>query len=121
MISDSAMCERTVSAPELSRTSKSSYYCYLKRFLDMCLALPALLVALPVVAIAAVLIICDSPGSPIVGQKRVGKNGKIFDIYKLRVMHEGSEALSFTTLNGDPRLTRVGSFLMRTKIDEGPE
>ena len=63
----------------------------------------------------------DGKGSPIFRQKRIGRNGTPFILYKLRTMCDGSEHLGFRTELADPRITKVGAFLRDTKIDELPQ
>ncbi len=105
----------------------------IKRAFDIFLSLLALFVALPVMAIIAVLIKLDSFGPIIFTQQRVGENGHIFKMYKFRTMIHNAEAqqeeINRTTLDGkplhkfydDPRVTRVGRFLRRTSLDELPQ
>lgn len=63
----------------------------------------------------------DSAGTPLYKQKRVGMGGKVFTLYKLRTMYHGAEELGFKTLPDDQRITRLGSFLRDSKIDELPQ
>ncbi len=94
-----------------------------KRALDITVALAALLVAAPVMLLAACAIALDS-GSPIFfKQERVGRNGRVFDVLKFRTMRVDAEAATgpvWATAR-DPRKTRLGSFLRRTSIDELPQ
>jgi lipopolysaccharide/colanic/teichoic acid biosynthesis glycosyltransferase len=86
------------------------------------IALAALTVAAPVVVGAMIAIRIESPGSPIYRQRRVGKDGKPFDMYKLRTMVADAEFMGdgLAVNRGDPRITRVGAFLRRFSIDELP-
>jgi lipopolysaccharide/colanic/teichoic acid biosynthesis glycosyltransferase len=93
----------------------------LKRVGDAVLAALLLAVCLPVILVAAFLICLDSPGSPIFRQRRIGKGGRVFEIWKLRTMHVGAEALGFRTDEADARVTRVGRLLRQTKLDELPQ
>ena len=76
---------------------------------------PALLAAMLAIRI-------ESAGSPIYRQRRVGKNGEPFDMYKLRTMVADAEFMGdgLAVNRGDPRITRVGAFLRRFSIDELP-
>lgn len=94
----------------------------LKRALDLLLGVPAALVSAPAVAILAALVRLESPGHPIYTQRRVGKDGRPFDIYKLRTMVRGAEltGAGLAIQEGDDRITRMGRFLRRTSLDELP-
>jgi lipopolysaccharide/colanic/teichoic acid biosynthesis glycosyltransferase len=93
-----------------------------KRVLDVAVAGAALLVSAPVLAVAAVLIRLESHGHPIYRQRRVGRDGHAFEVYKLRTMVSGAERMGsgLAVDEGDDRITRVGAFLRRTSIDELP-
>lgn len=94
----------------------------MRRFLDALVAGLALLIAGPLIAFLAVLIRLDSPGSPFFKQVRVGRMGMRFQLYKLRSMRpvEGVES-GLTQGVHDPRITRVGRWLRKTKLDELPQ
>ncbi len=92
-----------------------------KRLLDIFLSVPALLALSPLFAVLALLIMAES-GRPIFfRQKRVGLQGQEFWIYKLRTMHQGAQSLGSLTMRADTRITRIGSFLRRHKLDELPQ
>jgi len=103
-----------------------------KRTVDFSVAAVALLVASPVLVVAAVLIRLTSPGKVIFRQRRCGLNGRKFVVYKFRSMVENAEALKqqYAHLNvkklnfkipKDPRLTPVGRWLRKFSIDELPQ
>lgn len=95
-----------------------------KRLLDLCLALPALLVLSPLLAIIAGGIKRDAPGPVFFKQKRYGLGGKVFDVYKFRSMaFEAKPATApyAQATQHDPRVTRIGAFIRRTSIDELPQ
>ena len=93
-----------------------------KRALDLALSGGALLVAAPVIAVAAAAVRLESHGHPIYRQHRVGKDGHGFEVIKLRTMVSGAERMGagMAVDEGDTRITRVGAFLRRTSIDELP-
>ena len=93
-----------------------------KRLLDLVLATVALaIVSLPL-AIAAAIIRLESHGHPIYRQRRVGRDGIPFELYKLRTMVSGAEAMGagLAVDEGDDRITRIGAWLRRYSIDELP-
>ena len=93
-----------------------------KRSFDIGVAAIGLLVLLPIMLAVAVLIKCDSRGSVFFKQKRIGKDFRAFSIYKFRTMKENSELSGpVITVGEDPRITRVGRFLRKTKLDELPQ
>jgi lipopolysaccharide/colanic/teichoic acid biosynthesis glycosyltransferase len=93
-----------------------------KRLLDVAISGTALLVTSPLLAIAALAIRLESPGHPIYRQRRVGRGGHAFEVYKLRTMVTGAERMGagLAVDEGDDRITRVGAFLRRTSLDELP-
>ncbi len=94
-----------------------------KRCLDLALSVLGLMVTLPILAFAAFLIKLDSRGSIIYKQARVGKNGKVFKIYKLRTMSADAEKGigAVWAKKNDPRVTKVGRLLRKSRIDEIPQ
>jgi lipopolysaccharide/colanic/teichoic acid biosynthesis glycosyltransferase len=103
-----------------------------KRLTDIILGSLLLLIALPVIAIAALAIVLVDRGSPFYAQDRVGQDGKRFRMYKLRTMVHGAHAMRDDILHlnevegpvfkirNDPRLHAIGAFLRRSSIDELP-
>jgi lipopolysaccharide/colanic/teichoic acid biosynthesis glycosyltransferase len=92
----------------------------IKRAFDIVAAASGLLALSPVLAVVAAAIKLDSPGPVLFKQKRVGRNFRIFRIYKFRTMTVNTAGRELT-VGADPRITRVGGFLRRTKIDELPQ
>lgn len=80
-----------------------------------------MIVALPVMALTALAIRLDSPGAAIFRQKRIGKGGKTFVLYKFRSMFNGADKDSRPAEEDDERITRVGRVLRRTRLDELPQ
>lgn len=101
-------------------------YLYVKQVADWIMALLALVVTGPFLLIIAVLIRIDSPGPAIYRQTRTGYQGKPFTVYKLRTMvtaapDAAADREAAITRDGDPRVTGIGRFLRRTRIDELPQ
>lgn len=94
----------------------------LPRAADVVLAALGLLLAAPVVAIAAVAIKLDTRGPVFYRQQRVGHRGELFEMWKLRTMSDGAPlgGIWDPLTKDDPRVTRVGAFLRRTSLDELP-
>jgi lipopolysaccharide/colanic/teichoic acid biosynthesis glycosyltransferase len=94
----------------------------MSRVLDIVLAGIGLVLAAPLLLIAAVAIKLDSRGPVIYRQRRVGKDGQEFEVYKLRTMRLGADPVGVGTpvLEHDPRVTRVGGLLRRFSLDELP-
>lgn len=110
------------------------FYDKWKRVQDVVIAAAALLVLWPLMLLIAVLIVLDSPGAgPVFSQTRTGKDGKEFTFYKFRSMKPDSEEklhelLPYNEMDGpafkikdDPRITRVGSFIRKSSLDELPQ
>jgi lipopolysaccharide/colanic/teichoic acid biosynthesis glycosyltransferase len=92
------------------------------RLIDLGVAGVAAAVTAPMVAVLALAVRLESGGSPIFKQSRVGKDGRPFEIYKLRTMVHGAEftGARLALVEGDDRITRVGSLLRRYSLDELP-
>lgn len=90
------------------------------RWIELILAVCGLIAVSPILLIAAVLIRLDSRGKVLFQQQRVGRNGETFTMFKLRTMRPVKQGLMITAAD-DMRVTRVGRFLRRAKIDELPE
>ena len=105
------------------KTSKRLYNDYIKRGIDLVLAVPFLIVGAIPMGIAALAIRLESPGSPIFRQTRIGRGGKEFEILKFRSMYLNSEHTGSGVYSGkdDNRVTKVGKFVRATSIDELPQ
>ena len=93
----------------------------IKRLFDFMMSLLGLLFLLPFFSIIVILIKIDSSGPVFFRQVRVGVNGKHFRIHKFRTMRVDAESEGRLTIGVDSRVTRVGSFLRKYKIDELPQ
>lgn len=114
--------------------SEKPFYQFFKRFFDIIFSFILLVILLVPMAIVALVIYIDSPGaSPVFVQERLGKNGKIFNFYKFRSMIPDADRMvedlmeqnemdgpAFKIKN-DPRITKVGTFIRKTSIDELPQ
>lgn len=98
------------------------HYAVCKRALDVTLSALFLVLLAPLLALIVLLVRLDSPGPALFIQKRVGRNGQLFDIYKFRSMYSGTAKYHFSPVTSlDPRITRVGRLLRRTSLDELPQ
>jgi sugar transferase (PEP-CTERM system associated) len=94
-----------------------------KRVASILLSSAGLLLALPVMAAVVIAIRLESPGPVIFRQRRIGKDGKPFTLYKFRSMHNGAdrEGGCRPAQHNDGRFTRIGRWLRRTRLDELPQ
>jgi len=107
----------------LEMEAASMYKRYFKRMFDVLGSFTGLILLSPLLLLTAVSIKLDSPGPVLFRQKRLGKGGEEFVMYKFRSMsvdaeHSGTGQYSF---QGDPRVTRFGRFLRASSIDELPQ
>lgn len=98
-------------------------YQIFKRFCEIILSIFALIILLPIMLITALAVKLDSSGPVIFKQKRLGKGGKEYYIYKFRSMCQGAEHIGTGVYSGsdDMRVTKVGKFIRATSIDELPQ
>ena len=93
-----------------------------KRAIDLGVALGLAIVLLPLLPLVALAIKLDSPGPILYSQQRVGLNGRLFRIYKFRTMRQDAERNGAVwATQRDPRVTRIGRFMRRTRLDELPQ
>ena len=116
-----------------NKVNKSESYLIAKRVLDVLISFIALILLSPLLIIISILIVSTSKGPIIFKQDRVGKDGKIFKMYKFRSMVVNAEELKDklekdNEMNGpmfkiknDPRVTKVGHLIRKTSIDELPQ
>ena len=112
---------------------KKIVYSIFKRTMDIFGSIIGIILLSPVFLIVAILIKLDSKGKVLFSQRRVGLNGKEFEIYKFRSMVEDAEELKkllkdknemsgpMFKIKEDPRVTKVGKFIRKTSIDELPQ
>lgn len=103
----------------LSRGGKKFYY-FTKKILDFSGSLVGFSLSLPFWPLIALAIYLNDPGSVFFKQERVGRDGKIFYIYKFRSMRTENNNFTMTT-EGDSRITKVGNFLRKSRLDEIPQ
>lgn len=128
-------CENRAGYPiaTISAVEHDSRQLIIKRFFDIIGALVGIIISTPIILITAIPLLIESPGPLFFKQKRVGKNGRLFDIYKLRSMYVDAEArkqelmaqnkmdgLMFK-MDNDPRITKVGRVIRKLSIDELPQ
>lgn len=106
---------------------------FLKRVIDVIGGLAGCIISAPIILITAIPLLIESPGPLIFKQQRIGKNGRIFNIYKLRSMYADAEERKkalmeqnqmegfMFKMDNDPRITKVGKFIRKTSIDELPQ
>lgn len=99
------------------------YRHFLKRFFDILMSLILLILLAPILLIAAIAVKVDSKGPAIFKQERLGRDGRVFSIYKFRSMCVNAERTGSGVYSGknDARVTRVGKFLRASSIDELPQ
>ena len=107
---------------DYSLVKESIVYNVYSRILDIGLSLIGLIIGIPLVIIFGILIKLEDKGPIIYKQERVGKHGKLFNVYKLRSMRVDAEKYGAQwAQNNDPRILKVGNFIRKTRIDEIPQ
>jgi lipopolysaccharide/colanic/teichoic acid biosynthesis glycosyltransferase len=107
--------------PEKKDTWLNRYYPSIKRFNDIFFSAVVLLFSLPLLIFLAILIKLDSRGPVFYIQERATKDGKLFNLYKLRTMTVDADKVDLVTHQNDPRITRVGKLIRKLSIDELPQ
>lgn len=108
----------------LGSLNPDALYLKVKQAIDWVAAAIALLVAMPLLLVIGLWIRLDSPGAALFRQTRIGFRGRPFTVYKFRTMTaetNGRDRESAMTMANDPRITRLGKWLRRTRIDELPQ
>ena len=123
-----------ISGAITQRVKLLTFYSFSKRLLDIVGSLIGIILGFPVLSLVYILIILDSEGPAVFKQTRLGKNNKLFEMYKFRTMVINAEEIlkndpellkeyqsnSYKVKN-DPRVTRVGNFLRKSSMDELPQ
>jgi|SRR5690625_327088 len=93
---------------------------YVKRIFDIIIVIVLFLPFFIILSIISVVIKIDSKGPVFFKQERLGRNGKVFKVYKFRTMIDDAESIGtgLSTYEGDPRVTRIGNILRKTSLDE---
>jgi exopolysaccharide biosynthesis polyprenyl glycosylphosphotransferase len=100
---------------------RDSIYDHVKRVFDFVVAVAGLILCAPLMLLVAILVRLESPGPAIFRQTRIGRDGRPFTLFKFRSMRKGAESGSMYTEDRDPRVTRVGQVLRKTRMDELPQ
>lgn len=98
-------------------------YSLIRRTFDIVFSVGLLILLSPIIFLSAIMIKLDSKGPVIFKQSRIGKNGIIFKIFKLRTMCDNAQSMGIglSTAQNDPRITKVGNLLRKTSLDELPQ
>ena len=114
--------EGVVELPRVQHIAGGLGYRFVKRAFDICACSVALVILAIPMAVIAVRIKRESPGPVIYAQRRVGLNGKVFNLYKFRSMYQDAEVAGARwAQDGDPRVTPFGKFLRNKRLDEIPQ
>lgn len=109
-------------ASEVLRTSSVGWYEIYQRIFDIILSAVGLVISLPFIAVLGLAIKLETPGPIFYVQERVGKGGRLFKVVKLRSMVNDAEKNGAQwAKKDDPRVTKVGRFIRKTRIDELPQ
>lgn len=115
----------TLSENSFGTLQPSLSYLHAKRALDLALSIPALILTAPIMLAIAIVIRADSPGPAVFRHERMGFRGKPFNTLKFRTMQlrapDHGDRQSQMTQKADPRITRIGRFLRKTRLDELPQ
>jgi lipopolysaccharide/colanic/teichoic acid biosynthesis glycosyltransferase len=106
-------------AKNLEDRTNGFYGRYGKRFFDLTLSIPSLVILSPVFLLSAILIKIETPGPIVFSHERIGRGRKVFKLYKFRTMEKDASKIgpSITPAN-DPRVTKMGKLLRKFKVDE---
>ncbi|WP_462134124.1 sugar transferase [Slackia piriformis] len=114
--------DEVVVLPQIKQVARGGGYRFFKRAFDIVSCAAALILLAIPMGIIAICVKIESPGPAIYAQRRCGKDGKIFKIYKFRSMYTDAEARGAQWAAGDdPRITPLGKKLRKTRLDEIPQ
>lgn len=114
--------EKVITLPKISKISGGLPYRFIKRSFDIISCSIALLICAIPMAVIAIKIKCESDGPVFYAQRRVGKDGKVFKLYKFRSMYIDAEARGAQwAAEKDPRITPLGKKLRKSRLDEIPQ
>lgn len=112
----------SISAEQKQEVRSSKVYFSLKRIFDILFSIIALICSSPIILITAIAIKLETPGPAFFIQERVGLNGEYFNVIKIRSMGIDAEKNGAQwAQKNDPRVTKLGSFIRKTRIDELPQ
>ena len=94
---------------------------FLKRLFDLVISVPGLLACMPLIALSWLAATIDTRANGFYVQRRIGRHGRPFPLFKIRSMRVNSSISTTVTTGKDSRITRVGGFLRKTKMDELPQ
>ena len=122
-VKEKTLTEKPVLIEYSDKKSGLPNYFFVKRIADICMSLFVLFFSLPLTVILAILIKLESKGPVFYTQIRVGKSGQLFKVYKLRTMFTNteSEGGGARTVEGDPRITKIGNLIRKSSFDEFPQ
>ncbi len=108
---------------KLQKVVEIMYRNFFKRLIDIIISITGLILTAVIMLVVALAVKIESPGEVIFRQKRIGKNGKVFDIYKFRSMCKNAEKTGSGVYSdkNDSRVTKVGKFIRATSLDELPQ
>lgn len=135
MIQGNTLVEEPVKAHEWRKVKykEKTAYDIIKRVFDIVASLFALILLSPLLLVISIIVFVSDWGNPLFVQDRVGKNGKKFRMYKFRSMYKNAEQVKdelmsqnevdgpLFKITNDPRVTKIGSFIRKTSIDELPQ
>ncbi len=99
----------------------SPFQVHVKRLMDIALSVGLMIISLPIIIAAAIAVRVTSPGPILFKQQRVGQDGRNFTVLKFRTMVTGSETGDRYTAKKDARITPVGAFMRKSRLDELPQ
>lgn len=118
---DAKVWRSFVSVDNSLSTPLAGFNAALKRLEDFVLGSIALILLMPLMVLISILIKLDSTGPALFCQSRNGRNKEIIKVYKFRTMYQNRDSAFKQASKGDPRVTRIGTFLRRTSLDELPQ